>query len=282
MPRSIFSQRYNSEKIKMNAFFDDVFRSLPIFPKIGKLPPMKRKFQPLFNEKSAQSGGYKEKKLLRSNDWYDSDRVPITTRYYLESAMGCILMDRYSENDNKSKVCVKEPSKPSNTVVVNAIHSTVVANNISTPVTSLVKKEDEKQEVKPHSNSVPKKSEDFDSDLENCPVDLKFFSDNTKKSRRAKQHKTYECEHCQKKFDRPWVLHGHLRLHTGEKPFVCPKESCQKRFADRSNLRAHQRSKGHHNWSFQCPQCTKSFSQQSYLNRHSLQACRKFLSHHKK
>ncbi|CAK5075878.1 unnamed protein product [Meloidogyne enterolobii] len=47
----------------------------------------------------------------------------------------------------------------------------------------------------------------------------------------------HKCPICGKFYHRPWLLKGHLRSHTGQKPFGCGK--CGKEFSDRSNLRAH-------------------------------------------
>lgn len=64
-----------------------------------------------------------------------------------------------------------------------------------------------------------------------------YFSSNVKASgvenaQNWKRNKTmHYCPYCHKSFDRPWVLKGHLRLHTGERPFECPV--CHKSFADR-------------------------------------------------
>lgn len=103
----------------------------------------------------------------------------------------------------------------------------------------------------------------------------KTISDDVENPHNWKRNKTmHYCPYCRKCFDRPWVLKGHLRLHTGERPFECPV--CHKSFADRSNLRAHQRTRNHHQWQWRCGVCFKAFSQRRYLERHCPEACRKY------
>lgn len=110
-----------------------------------------------------------------------------------------------------------------------------------------------------------------DQKAKKCPHCDKVYVSMPALSMHIRTHKqSCKCNTCGKCFSRPWLLQGHIRTHTGEKPFPCPQ--CGKAFADKSNLRAHIQTHSTVK-PYVCQKCNKAFALKSYLYKHTESSC---------
>ncbi|CAD7092285.1 unnamed protein product [Hermetia illucens] len=103
-----------------------------------------------------------------------------------------------------------------------------------------------------------------------CAQCTKAFANSSYLSQHARIHlgiKPYRCEICQRKFTQLSHLQQHIRTHTGDKPYKCRHPGCQKAFSQLSNLQSHSRCH-QTDKPYKCNSCYKCFSDEQALLEH--------------
>eukprot|EP00347_Sterkiella_histriomuscorum_P024138 403332178 len=98
-----------------------------------------------------------------------------------------------------------------------------------------------------------------------CTKNYRIFTFKNPRSKR--QVKVLQCDECSKQFKKWHNFFDHLRIHTRERPYVCPQEDCDYSFTQKANLNKHiELHTGLKR--FACKTCDKSFFTNFNLKSH--------------
>ena len=104
--------------------------------------------------------------------------------------------------------------------------------------------------------------------ISECHLNSSYFAPN---SNHNQLHYCYwkDCQRQMKPFKARYKLVNHIRVHTGERPFLCSFPSCGKRFARSENLKIHKRvHSGERPFVCEFEKCVRRFANSSDRKKH--------------
>lgn len=80
--------------------------------------------------------------------------------------------------------------------------------------------------------------------------------------------KKYQCPYCWVALSNTGQFRGHVRIHTGERPYKCDEQFCQKTFTRNEELTRHKRIHTGQR-PYACQLCAKRFGRKDHLKKHT-------------
>lgn len=138
----------------------------------------------------------------------------------------------------------------------------IISSNRSQRLTPDVQVEDHKVQF-----AIEKPRQLNDQQPVACPNDLMQKSRQTVIAVKKYRPKNYQCPECPMAFSNNGQLKNHIRIHTGERPFICSETDCNKSFTRNEELTRHKlihTGVRPHN----CTVCGKRFGRKDHLKKH--------------
>lgn len=85
---------------------------------------------------------------------------------------------------------------------------------------------------------------------------------------KKRRPKKYQCPYCWVALSNTGQFRGHIRIHTGERPFKCDQANCEKTFTRNEELTRHKRIHTGQR-PFACQLCDKRFGRKDHLKKHT-------------